>query len=308
MRSSHHRHRDGAAFRHARGEFGREDVRGYGQQHQSSRGEVVNPFGDVGRAPAMQAWRNFASPFGAAFGVEPTGGRALRRYNAMNQNIAESDSPTAQFIRQAQQFLPSVFGQAQGVGQQIASMAPQTYELLKQQIGGALGALPGLQNAAAGQTQAAQQFLQEAQSPIASQAMYQDALRQSLDAARSGAAGRGMLDAGATQGLEDTMGRDLASQFAARRFGEQQQALGGVQSAMGAQAGLLPLGAQLAGMQGTALQNLLPLLQAGYQLPQQAIQDVYSQLAAFQNPALALAQMMGPQVAQRSSGGGYNVL
>lgn len=300
----------------------------YSQQSQKGRPEVVNPFGGTPFALEKGVERQFAGPLGAFFGAEPVfgqGPRGRRRQAAWQQqraSLAEGTGPLAQFAQQAAGYLPQVFGQAQGVGQRIASMAPQVYDLLRQQIGGALGALPGIQRGAAGQTAAAQgqlgtaeRFLQEAQSPLASQALYQDALRQALEGARGGAAGRGLLDAGAAQSMEEILGRDLASQFAQRRFGEQQAALGGaqgalggVQQALGTQAGLLPLGASLAGMQGEALPQLFQALQAGYQLPQQALQQVYQQLAAFQDPRLALLQLTAPQVGQRTEGGGFGIL
>jgi len=124
-----------------------------------------------------------------------------------------------------------------------------------------------------------------------------------------------LLDAGSAQAGEETLGRDLASQFAQRRFQEQQAALGGaqgalggVQNAIGAQAGLLPIGAQLAGAQGQGLQQLAQALAQGYQLPQEAIQQVFQQFAAFQNPNLALAQLTAPQVGQRTEGNGFGIL
>lgn len=273
---------------------------------------VVSPFGNQPYHYSHQAAREFANPLGAFFGAQPSfgsgayGQRKQAQWQSQYDSLAHGTGPLAQFAQQAAGYLPTVFGQAQSAGQRIASMAPDIYEQLKNQIGSALGQLPGMQQAAGNQTATAQRFLNEAQSPIASQALYQDALRQALEGSRGAAAGRGLLDAGAAQQGESEMGRDLASQFAARRFQEQQGALGGVQNALGAQAGLLPIGAQLAGMQGQGLQELSQALQAGYQLPQQALQQVYQQLAAFQDPRLALLQLTAPQVAQssRSSGGG----
>lgn len=286
----------------------------YSQQSQKGSPEVVKPFGNQPIRLSRGVENQFAGPLGAYFGATPAfgagkrGQRQAALFERQRASIDEGTGPLAQFARQAASYLPTVFGQAQGVGERIASMAPQVYDMLRQQIGGALGQLPGLQAGAAGQTQAAQRMLDESQSPIASQALYQNALRQGLEGARSGAAGRGLLDAGGTQGMEETYGRDLAAQYAQNQFGNQQAALGGVQNALQGQAGLLPLGAQLAGMQGQALQELIPALQAGYQIPQQALQQVYQQLAAFQDPRLALMQLTAPQVGQRTEGGGFGIL
>lgn len=314
----------------------------YGQQSQSGRPVVVDPYGGLSQRAARQQYRQFGQPLGALFGFAPQfgeGPRGQRRAQRFEERLAalrESNAPLAQFAEQARSFLPSVFGQAQDIGQRIASQAPEVFETLRGQIQNALGQLPGIQQAAAqqvgqaqgqvgsarGQLGTAEQFLRESQNPIASQALYQDALRQSLEGARGSAAARGLLDAGAAQAMESEMGRDLASQFAARRFQEQQQALGGaqgalggvqgalggVQQALGAQAGLLPLGAQLAGAEGQALQQFADAMQRGYGLPLEALGQVFQQFAAFQNPALALAQLAAPTVAQRTSGRGFNVI
>lgn len=296
------------------GEHGRVEHRHYGQQNQSGTPEVVSPFGDLPRGLANRQARQFGNPLSQYFGVEPTfgagrrGQRQAARYQAQRQAFEQSSSPLAQWMRQAGGFLPQVFGQAQQAGNQIASQAPGIFELLKDQVNTALGQLPGLQNTAQGQTQAAQQMLREQQSPIASQALYQNALRQGLEGSRGAAAGRGLLDAGSAQATEETMGRDLAAQFAQQQFANQQAALGGVQNAMGAQAGLLPLGAQLAGAQGAGLAGLQQALQAGYGMPMDALSQVFQQFSAAQNPQMALLGLTRPEVATRTRGGGFNVI
>lgn len=289
------------------------------QHGQSSKSDptVVSPFGNQPYRYSHGAAAQFGNPLGAYFGAEPAfgngpaGQRKQAAWQSQYDSLAHGTGPLAQFAQQAAGYLPTVFGQAQSAGQRIASMAPDIYEQLKNQIGSAMGQLPSMQQAASNQTATAQHFLNEAQSPIASQALYQDAMRQALEGSRGAAAGRGLLDAGSAQQGEQEMGRDMASQFAARRFQEQQGALGGVQNALGAQAGLLPVGAQLAGMQGEGLQQLAQALQSGYQMPQQALQQVYQQLAAFQDPRLALLQLTAPQVAnssRSSGGGGFGIL
>lgn len=304
----------GHSFHHSRGEFGREEHRGYGQQSQQSSGEQINPYG---RQPIGQAHRlgqQFTNPLSAYFGVQPefgTGRKGQRqeaRYNQQMSAVENSDSPLAQYMRQAGAYLPQVMGKAQGVGENIASMAPGIFDQIRNQVQGALGQLPGLQQTAQQQTGQAQNFLNQAASPIANQALYQNALRQGLEGQRAGQGARGLLDAGSAQGMEEGFGRDLAAQFAQNQFANQQQALQGAQGALGAQAGLLPMGGQLAGMLQSALPGLQQALQAGYQLPMDALQQVFNQFSAYQNPQLALIGATGPQIAQRSSGGGYNVL
>lgn len=304
----------GHTFRHARGEFGRVERRHFGQSSSEGDPQVISPFGGLPRGLANQSARQFGNPLSAYFGAEPTfgpgrrGRRQQRLYDQRMSSMREGDSPLAQYARQAGGFLPQVFGQAQGAGQQIASLAPGLFDMFRGQIDTALQQLPGLQNTAAGQTQAAQQMLREQQSPIASQALYQNALRQGIEGTRGAAAGRGLLDAGSAQATEETMGRDLAAQFAQNQFANQQAALGGVQGALSSQAGLLPMGAQLAGQLGNALPGLQQALAAGYQMPQQALQQVFQQFAAYQNPQLALLGLTSPQVAQQTRGGGWNFL
>jgi len=274
----------------------------------------MSPFGRLPAGIANQQWQQFGGPLGAFFGAEPTFGAGRRgqrrqaRWERQRAGLTEGQGPLAQYARQAAGFLPQVFGQAQGAGQQIASLAPGIFDMLKGQVNTALGQLPGMQNQAAGQTAAAQQMLREQQSPIASQALYQNALRQGLEGSRGGAAARGLLDAGSQQATEETMGRDLAAQFAQQQFANQQSALQGVQGALGAQAGLLPLGAQLAGMTGSALPGLQAALQAGYAMPQDALQAIFQQLSAFQNPQMALLGLTQPTVATRTRGTGQNIL
>jgi hypothetical protein len=291
------------SFHKSRGEFGREDIRHYGQQNQSGYGQVVSPYGNLPNRQAGQSYNQFANPLAAYFGLG-TGQKAQREIG----QVEGSDSPLAQYMRQAGAFLPQVFGQAQDVGSRIASMAPGLFDMLRQQIGAAQGQVPGIQRAAAGATGQAQQAVNQAFSPIESQALFQNALRGGLESARGGAGARGLLDAGGQQAQEETMTRDLAAQFAQSQFGQQQQALQGLQGALGSQAGLLQLGPQFAQQLTAALPGLQQALMAGYQTPMDALSQVFQQFAAYQNPNLALLGMTGPQVATRSQGGGFNVL
>jgi hypothetical protein len=209
-----------------------------------------------------------------------------RGWERQQRRLARAEGPLADWIRQSQEFLPQVFGQAQDVGQRIASLAPQAYDTLRGQVSQALEQLGGMQDLAG-------QATEQAFSPIASQALYQNALRQLQEGTQGQAAARGLLDAGATQAREETLGRDLAAEFARNQFAQQQQALAG-------QAGLLPLGTGLAQLPLETLPQLQQGLQAGYQIPMEALGSVFSQLAAAQNPLMAMFQSVLPQIAQSS--------
>jgi hypothetical protein len=339
MRTSRRQQRGWAR---ARDLFGYQPTYAWGQQSQQSHSTVERPYGWMPNRQANALGNQFTNPLSAYFGVEPTfgdGPRGQRRQEAYTNQMAsitDGDSPLAQYARQAGSYLPSVFGQANAAGQNVASRAPGLFELLQQQTQRGIDQLPGLEATAGRNTATAEQAREQAGqavgqagqavdqafSPIASQALYQHALQQLLEGTRGGAAARGLLGGGSTQASEEMQGRDLAAQYAQSQFGNQQaalggqqnalagqqNALGGVQNALGAQAGLLPMGGQLAGMQMGGLQGLQQALQAGYQMPMEALQAVFQQFAAMQNPQLALLGLTTPQIGQSSSGSGYNVL
>ncbi len=289
-------------------------VRGVGQQSQSGRPQVVSPFGQLPFRQAGGMMRQFTDPLSAFFGVEPEFGEGRRgqrqqeRYEANIRSVTEGDSPLAQYMRQAGGFLPQVFGQAQDVGSKIASMAPGLFNMLKGQIGQAMGTLPGIQaQAGRGATQAGR-AVEQAFSPISSQALFQNALRGTLESTQAGAGARGLLDAGGAQAQEETLTRDLASQYAQNQFAQQQAALSGQQQALGSQAGLLQMGPELARAFAGALPGLQQAMMAGYQTPMDALSQVFQQIAAYQNPQLALLGLTAPQVGQVSKGRGFNVL
>jgi hypothetical protein len=248
--------------------------------------------------------------FGAdpSFGPGAAGRRKQRRWDQEQANFRGGDSPLLRYAQQFEGLMPQIMQQSAAAGQRAATMAPEQFQLLNRQIMQAMQGLGGIQQGAGENTQMAQQARDQAFNPIASNALYQNALQGGLDSARQGAAGRGLLDAGATQGMESEMARDLASQFAARQFQEQQQSLGGVSGALGQQAGLLPMGAQLAQMRGQGIQEMLGLMQQGYQIPAQALQGIFAQLAGFANPAMGVAQTAAPSVVTTSRGSGFNIL
>lgn len=295
-------------WRFWQGQFERQSA--YGETSQEAHPTTVSPYGQLPYQQAGGVSSQFTNPLSAFFGIAPpeSQGKRFARYQAQMGQIAGSDSPLAQYMRQAGTFLPQVFGQAQDVGSRIASMAPGLFDMLRQQIGGAMGALPGIQGQAGQGAQMAGQAAEQAFSPIASQALFQNALRGSLESSRAGAGARGLLDAGGAQAQEDVMTRDLAAQYAQNQFANQQAALGGQQQALGTQAGLLQMGPQFAQQLSAALPGLQQALMAGYQTPMDALQQVFQQFAAYQNPQLALLGLTTPQVGTTSEGGGFNII
>lgn len=331
----------------------------------NSDAKVVDPFGGLSRQQAGRYNQQFGRPFSQGFGFNPS-----ERFENQLATRTAAGNPFAQFITNTRGLFAPLQADAARAGQEISTRAPELFQSYMNQAQGFLDQLPGFQSDVrgaqetvragvgqlnrAGQTldraegavdlgagqygiDRARQFLDEASSPIQAQALYQNALRQSTDAARQGAAGRGLLDAGSAQGREEAISRDLASQFAERRGVEQQNALAGYGGAQGVQQANVGLLGSLAGQRGgvaqgygslgatqgqlTALASelaqagipvtqemlaMLPqyaqMLQAGSQLPFQTAQQIQSFLAAGQNPTLALAQATAPQVGQESKG------
>ena len=264
--------------------------------------DVVNPFGEMPYRQAGRFGRQFAGPLAYGFGIG--GGQRAQRFL---DNLAAGKfegSPLAAFIQQGQQILPEYQQSMGALGQEIGARAPQMFGQYQAAVENYLRQLPQYQGQADTGAQLAQQSLQQAYSPIQSQALYQTALQDTLKASQAGAAGRGLLDAGSQQGQEEAISRDLASQFAMRRFGEQQQALQGAQGATGFAAQLAGLAPQARQALFEAYPQLAQLQQLAASLPFQALQQQLGFLASTQNPTLALLQATAPTVAQQSKGHG----
>src|SRR5947207_1650198 len=139
--------------------------------------------------------RQYGRPLSYGFGLGNPGDPQYQKEQGL---IQSGQGPLADFIRNAQSFLPGIFSQAQKVGTDIATRAPQLFGQFQTQIANLLqNELPNFQRHA-------NESVEQAYSPIASQSLYQNALRQGLEGTREGAAGRGLLDAGGTQAREET--------------------------------------------------------------------------------------------------------
>jgi len=325
---------------------------GLGVNTSSSR--VLDPYGGQSARNAQRYQSQFGGPqsraFGWGFDPESNFGQEL-------SSRADAGNPFAQYLQTTQGILPQVQADAARAGQEIASRAPGAFQgymaqaqdylrnllpMLQGQVGQGFGGLDqagrtltsaeGAANLPGAQygVDQARQMLEQANSPIQSQALYQNALRQATQASQGAAAGRGLLDAGSQVGREEGLARDLASQYAQQQFGNQQAALGGYGDALGTQqaaggllGGLAGQRGALAGQRGQlaglgaelgqsgittsqgimeALPYYAQLLQSGSQLPFQAAQQLQGFFAASQNPTLALLQATAPQIGQESKG------
>lgn len=291
----------------------------------SSTPTVVDPYGGMSAASYGRYQRNFARPAGQAFGF---GFDPNSRFGQQLSSRAQAGNPFAQYLQNTQGLIAPLQTDAARAGQEIATRAPGAFQgymaqasdylnNLLPQLQGQLGEARGAANLGGAQygVDQARNFLQQAGSPVQSNALYQNALRQATQASQAGAAGRGLLDAGSTQGQQDTIARDLAAQYAQSQFANQQTALGGYGGALGTQqnAGsllgqLTNLGGQLGqsgiGVSQDMLQALpyyAQLLQSGSQLPFQTAQMLQNFFAATQNPNFQLGQATAPQIGQRQS-------
>lgn len=290
-------------------------------QGSSSDLSYLSPFGGRPFESAGRFGNRYADPLSQGFGFfggGPGGRAAAQRWE---NNLAGASGPTADFIRQSQAYLPTMFGQAQELGSRLTNEANAGWAGLQNATNSFMRQLPNLQSKVANASGPnaglpyANQLAEQAFNPVAGQALYQNALQGSLDATRAGAAARGTLSDGGAQATEERMARDLAGQFAQNSFANQQAAtstLGSLsaQDMATRQAGA-SLESQIASM-GPAMQqmlfgeqgNLASLLTNAQQLPLNALNQYSSFLAAQQNPQLALLQATAPTVGSESKGWG----
>lgn len=257
--------------------------------------KTVNPFGGIPYGAAGQYQNQFTHPLAWGFGIG-TGPQANHFLDNLNSGKFD-DSPLGQLIQQGRDVLPQFQQQSNALGQDMATRAPQLFQQYNDAIQQYLGKLPTYQGAGDTALANAGRISEQAFSPIQDQSLYQNALNESLTSAREGAAGRGLLDAGSSQNLEDTTARNLAAQFAQNR---QQNQIAATQN----QSGLAGNAAQLAGLTPAAQASLqqaysqmAALQQQGINLPFQALQQYLGFLTSTQNPNLALLQATAPTVA-----------
>lgn len=276
-----------------------------GYNTSASNPGIYSPFGNMPGRQAGQFGNQYSSPLGFGLGFGPTEGRGARRYGDFEGQLATANGPLADYIRQSRDFLPGVFGQAQNTGTEIATRAPGLFNQLQNQISGFLSNLPGMQAQAGQQAGQAQGFLDQASSPIASQALFQNANRGLLDSARGSGAARGLLDSGGQQAQEEGLTRDLAAQYAQSQAGNQQAALQGAQGALGTQAAIGQAGINPAQTAFSSLQPYQNALAQSYQAPMDALSSVFAQISGAQNPQLALLSQILPQIANTSRSKGF---
>ena len=257
--------------------------------------------------------RQFARPLAFGFGLQR--GPGAQRFQRQLER-GEFGGPLASLIQQGQDFIPSLFPEAQRVGQQISAQALPAFNQLRGQIQSALQQLPQFQalasQGAGGLSQAitqAQEFANTALQPTRENAIFQRAAERLLGAARPGLAGRGLLDQGAGGALESDLLRNLTLDFVQREADLQSQALqnliGSGVASSAAQPGFLGAagaGVPIAGAQLEALPGLANLLLAQQNLPLQGLQSGLGLVSGAFQPSLSLAPFLQPQAVSEFSG------
>lgn len=253
----------------------------------------TNFYGGMTYGLPNRLYRNFLNPLIQGFGY---GGRSDR----FRQGLVPGQGPLSDYLQQVGGFTGSLLPQSLQYGQNIAQQAPQLYGDLQNQVHGALGSLPELQQGAGDISSRAKYLVDQAFDPINSRALFQETINRALGPMRQGQAARGLLEQGTGQQQEQDLGQNLAFQQAQNDFAQQQAALSGYGNALQGQLGFNTAGIPIAqqGLEGLGL--LGQLQQFGLNLPMSTAGNLFSLLSGGLSPGLQLTQLTGPQQASNA--------
>jgi len=244
-----------------------------------STSQIFNPYGNLGTGVANQLQRGQFGPLNKYLGFD---------YNAKDAaKLANANGPLADYIKQVQGFAPSVFGQAQNAGNQIAQQGQQSYDQLKNQVSQSLSNNTNYQNLA-------NQNVQDAFSPLRQSSLFQQTANNVLDPLRASQAARGLESSGAAQAQEQNALQQLGLQFAQNQVGQQQSALQNANQISQAGPGIAQQGLQSIGQLGQ-------YLSAQFGIPEQALSGLLSLLQGGNQGGLQLGQITAPQLGQVAS-------
>lgn len=270
---------------------------GYNESHPEGvdlyGGQSARLSGRLGRAQI----RPLIDYFG--FGPQAGGPKDLRQ----QERLAGGTGPLAEFIRQARDFLPGMYGQSQAIGKEVAGQGRQAYNTFQGELGGALDDL-GVYGAGGRRAhELAGRYAERAASPLADEDLYQVAQRRVLAELRPSLAARGLEgSSGAGAQAESDAVRNLALDYTDRRRADQYNSLAAYEQAGQSGAGLSAMRPQLAAGGMEAVGQFAQMLEAEYGIPMQAFGSILQMLMGGTQPALGLAQITGPQVSTASSG------
>lgn len=282
----------------------------FGGGLSSSTSFIQRPFGTFPNSLAQRARRAQIGPLTTLFGLG-----AGQGFERMSNRLERGQGPLAGVIQGVQGFAPDVLPTARTVGADIASRTPAAFEDLSAQIRGALGALPGFQATLGGEISnlqgasgRARDLVDQAFSPIASRALFQETLGRAQEPLTQSLASQGLLGQGGGAALQRDLSTDLASQFALRDQQNQMNALatqanlsGALQNLVGGAQALSTAGIPIANQQFDALNALAQGLLAGQNIPMAQANAILQLLTGSLSPALQLTGLTAPMLGQRSS-------
>lgn len=271
-----------------------------GQQSQSHSG-VKDYYGGMTWGLPQRMYRNFINPMIQGFGY---GDRAEK---FRDNSLPGATGPLADYMRQVGGLAGTQVPQAIALGNDIAQQAPQLYGRLQDQIGGALGTLPGLQAGAGDISEKSKFLVDQAFSPINSRALYQETMNRALEPARQSQAARGLLEQGTSQQMEQDLGQNTAYQFA---MNDQQNQLNSLQNYGGAlqnQLGFNTAGVGLAQTGMSGLDQFTAQMANALNIPMATASNLFQLLSGGINQGQQLAQTTGPQPFSNSKSGGGSI-
>lgn len=261
----------------------------------TSNSGAKNFYGGMTYGLPNRLYRNFVNPLIQGFGY---GDRA----NNFRQGLGPGQGPLADYLQQVGGFTGSILPQSFQIGQNIAQQAPQLYGDLQNQIHGALGTLPELQQGAGDISSKAKFLVDQAFSPITSRALFQETMNRALPQARQAQAARGLLEQGTGQQQEQDLGQNLAYQFALNDQANQQNALGGYGQALQNQLGFNTAGIPIAGQGLDALNQLFSIQGNALNLPMMTAGNLFQLLSGGLSPGMQLSSITGPQQSSHAKG------
>jgi hypothetical protein len=266
---------------------------------QQSDTDIRSPFGGLPTALAGRTSRQLINPllFGLGVGAGPRANRFLDRLSS-----GGFGGPLAGLITGIQDFVPGVLPEARAAASQISAQAPVSFAQLQGQISTALDDLTGLRTQSGDLTTQARNLVDQAFSPIAGRALFQETFRRATDQLQPNLAARGLLGSGEGAQLERDIGRDLALEFGLRDQANQTSALGTLGSAIQNQLGVTQSGIPIANAELAGLGSLGQLLQFANQLPLGAASNVLSLLTAGLGPGIQLTGATAPVLGSESKG------
>jgi hypothetical protein len=300
-----------------------------GSGGSESSTDLLSAFGRLPQRVAKGLWGQQLGPQLRYLGMGAPEGS--KRYLRQQERLDSATGPMADIFRYLRGgIVPESIGGAEAVGAEMATRGRDAFDVysgevdralsslpfFQEQIEGALAQLPAFQEYASQGAGLAAGAAERAFSPIADEDMFRVARDRGLESVRAGTAARGMEMSGEGQQGETDFIRDLVMGLRDRRFGEQQQALRGLDesilagtSVAGATGPLAMAGADIstagvpiAGSMFEAVNSLGQALMSEFNMPLEQAQQLMGLLTGGQTNAMGLLQQILPTTGSSSKG------